>query len=329
MTYLAPTEMNARNSRAAGAKIQNMMRDIAGGIQSRLNTLTGYSFTVTPKYAWIINYAPSSKHMAYALDKTNRGIDLVIDVNEGFWERWTTSAHSQVFGASTLVGAAGVRGCDAQFVMVSPYDPMWDYSNGIDAVANTMAMCGDESYGLVKANQDVDAMATLQAHELGHILGMMHDEPFDAAHYPCQHPVIATECGWVTGNCSDAINQNCADDSGSCVMVASVNGEETFSGCSAAYMTLYVKIASVAPQISTDCMVPQKKKRSLLERLVGVSIDENQFAGKPAMDRDVEDDVWVDLGGPFSKKRFAFADFINNQDIENLYNDISAHRSVS
>merc|ERR1711944_323135 len=130
-------------------------------------------------------------------------------------------------------------------------------------------MCSADSYGFVKANQDVDAAATLQAHELGHILGMIHDGPFQSGAYPCEHPLIITECGWLTGNCTNAANQNCNDASGSCVMVESVHGEGTFSGCSSAYMTLYVKIASATSLASTDCMVPDKKKRSLLERLVG------------------------------------------------------------
>jgi len=272
-------------SKTDSASVYTYLRSVTALIETKLNTIPGYSFTLVPHYAWLMSY---DKRFLYWKGKsfTGSGVSLMGDVSTNFWNVWKFPGADD----KTLTDIALEKGCDAEFLLVDPYDSLWNYGDGVSAVANMMGICSKQAFGMVKANKNVERMATLMAHEFGHIMGMFHDGNLDQSYGMCDR-LVTISAGVITPAMCDTLREqctarthHCADGQQNCVMSAAVGRETKYSGCSKAYLDMYTYMAKALPTMySFDCVTEDGKRH----------FDDNEEAEKMTDDQNASIDMFL------------------------------------
>jgi len=244
--------------------VGNYYDDIASRVQTMLNTIypSKYQFTTSAAHKIMPKKAIPFLYFKKKAD-TSKNAVLLSNVNENFWT--FKGLYQQSMDA----------GCDADFLTVSADDMLWasNYVGSVSGIANMMAMCSGYAFSAVKLNPDSTRMATLIAHELGHILGMGHDEAGESGmdcNFSGQYAVLNTPCNKVATECT-ASTHGCADGQNNCLMSASVGRETKYSTCSKAYFDWYSEMANLVRNPASydlTCIEASDKKRKVRGELL-------------------------------------------------------------
>jgi len=244
--------------------VGNFYEDIASRVQSMLNTIypSKYQFTTSAAHKIMPKKAIQFLYFKRKADSSKNAV-LLANVNENFW------TYRDLYQKSMDAG------CDADFLTVSADDMLWasNYVGNVDGIANVMGMCSGYAFSAVKLNPDSTRMATLVAHELGHILGMSHDGVGDAGtdcSFGGKYAVLTAPCNRVATECT-ASNHGCADGPNNCLMSESVGTETKYSTCSQAYFDWYSEMANLArnpDSYDLTCIEASDKKRKVRGELL-------------------------------------------------------------
>jgi len=138
--------------------------------------------------------------------------------------------------------------CGVAFLLQTFKDTFWKDSSK-DGVSTLYGLCRDDGYGVVKLEgNDPRGTATLLTHELGHEMGMNHDNEqldpsvFAMAQSPEYQQYVVDILKW----CGPGKDNGCKDRSGACIMdpapLAFSPYPSTFSECSIAYLEYFLTI---------------------------------------------------------------------------------------
>lgn len=199
----------------------------------RVEFLGAQLYTIQMYMLWFNNYDTSEESLRTA--------------NTGFWDT-----------AGTFNSYRGL-GCDVAFYTTSE-DYAFDFSNMI-GLGNTLAMCGIYSHGMLKLFDDMERTAILLAHEIGHIIGVYHDDGTMNADYLPLMDTYPVEVGNIMLACElSPVLDGCDDPVGICVMDPSpyttMGAPFMYSDCSHAYYDMYLKLSEDYPSwYQTECFV--------------------------------------------------------------------------
>jgi len=226
----------------------HFFNDLTAIITTELNSLNGYFFTV---FNLIILEPGINVEGRWYLTNYDDPKAMLNSVNTNFW------------GTTNLWQAGLAFGCDAGINAVSESDGLWSdqFCGSMDGIANMFQICNSMSYATVKLVRNLPKMATLMAHELGHLLGMYHDGDLDAAYTNYEGwflgtPQVADLYTALRGNCT-IVSHECINGQYQCIMNGYVNTQAVFSKCSKCYFDMFFALAVFWPNdYMTACMPP-------------------------------------------------------------------------
>jgi len=177
-------------------------------------------------------------------------VDQLTHINDAFWDG------QQLYSAMTPP-------CDIDYWIGSSSDSVWRTLGGIEGIANMDSMCLS-SYMTVKQSSDPVSMAQIMAHELGHTVGIYHDDEgvnnwfIQNARYFDEGQMLSAcseEYSAITDSCHGGSDCGCDDEAGymfmgefkhMCLMNSVVFGS-TYSDCSRAYYDMFLCLSDIMP----------------------------------------------------------------------------------
>lgn len=234
-------------------QVKAWLSDVTAGVQTRLQSLMGPSSSVS-RHGFLLDFPlPGSSYLMFKSQGMNQGgVDLLTNIATNFWDTWKP----RPLGGASLNDYLLNNGCDVNFLIVSKYDNVWTapYAGDVAGQAYTMGVCQGTSYGMVNLETDAEKMATLIAHETGHLLGISHDGALATmwSEHCSAYPGMPA-CGPLLEHCT-ASNAGCADADG-CVMEPAIDTNAQFSECSKAYWHGFLALTQALPDVfSVQCI---------------------------------------------------------------------------
>lgn len=170
-------------------------------------------------------------------DNGKGGKDQLSVISKNFWE------HKDFYKQMKAKYNCGVG-----YVLQPFNDAFWKTSSK-EGISTMFGLCQEDGYGVVELNaEDVRATATLLSHELGHEMGMYHDDAnLDPSVFAMDKnsqykKYVEDILKW----CGPDNDNGCKDIAGACIMNPAPNAfspyPSMFSECSVAYLKYYITI---------------------------------------------------------------------------------------